>query len=114
MTEIHGIARMKIHPGKLDEFKRLSAKCMELARAKDTGTLHYDTYFNSDETECLVHEHYRDSESLIAHMEHMGETMAAILATCTAEGEILGNPSPELRKMMEGSPVRIFTPHQSI
>ena len=33
MTEIHGIARLKIHAGKLDEFKRLQAKCLEIVRA---------------------------------------------------------------------------------
>src|SRR5450755_1763877 len=53
MTEIHGIARQKIHAGKLDEFKRLQAKCMESVRTKDKGTLHYAVYFNSDETECI-------------------------------------------------------------
>src|SRR5258705_6865381 len=111
MTEIHGIARMKILPGKLDEFKRLTAKCMELARTKDTGTLRYDVYFNRDETECVVHEHYRDSESLLEHTKNLGDTMAAILATCTAVGEVLGNPSPALRKALEGSPVQIFTPY---
>ena len=114
MTEIHGIARLKIRAGKLDEFKRLSAKAMELTRTKDTGTLQYDVYFNSDETECVVHERYRDSESLLAHTKNLGDTMAAILATCTAEGEILGTPSPALRKALEGSPVRIFTPYKSL
>lgn len=105
---------MKIHPGKLGEFKQLAAKCMELARTKDTGTLRYDLYFNSNETECIVHELYRDSESLLAHAKNLGDTMTAILETCTAVGEILGNPSPALRKALEGSPVQIFTPYQSM
>lgn len=39
MNTIQSVARFKIHPGKLDDFKRLAAKCMELAREKDTGTL---------------------------------------------------------------------------
>ncbi len=29
----------KIHDAKIDEFKRLAAKCAELVRTKDTGTL---------------------------------------------------------------------------
>lgn len=48
-SELTGIARFKIHEGKLEEFKRLSAEAMEIARTKDTGTLQYDIYFN-DET----------------------------------------------------------------
>ena len=30
MGELQSIARLKIHDGKLDEFKRLAAKCAEL------------------------------------------------------------------------------------
>ena len=39
MSELQCVARLKIHDGKLDEFKRLAAKCAELVRTKDTGTL---------------------------------------------------------------------------
>ena len=53
MSELQCVARLKIHDGKLDELKRLAAKCAEL-RTKDTGTLQYELYFNSDDTECLV------------------------------------------------------------
>jgi quinol monooxygenase YgiN len=112
MTEIHGIARLKIHAGKLDEFKRLQAKCLESVRTRDTGTLHYAVYFNSDETECIVHEHYRDSEALLEHFANLGDTMHAIFETCSASGEILGTPSPALRKALEGTVVRVFTPYQ--
>jgi hypothetical protein len=59
MSELQCVARLKIHDGKLDEFKRLAAKCAELVRTKDTGTLQYELYFNSDNTECLVFERYR-------------------------------------------------------
>ena len=65
--ELVGIARFRIHEGKLDEFERLSAQAMEIVRTKDTGTLQYDTYFNDDETECIVIERFRDSEALIQH-----------------------------------------------
>ena len=32
-------------------------------RTKDTGALQYKSYFNSDNTECLVFERYRDSQA---------------------------------------------------
>lgn len=69
MSGIQGIARQRIHPGKLEEFKRLAAECMRSAREKDTGTLPYDFYFNADETECIVYERYRDSAALLEHIE---------------------------------------------
>ena len=89
MSELQCVARLKIHDGKLDEFKRLAVKCAELVRTKDTGTLQYELYFNSDNTECLVFERYRDSQALLDHQKNLGDTMAAILRTCSGSGEHL-------------------------
>lgn len=114
MTELHGIVRFQFHDGKLEEFKRLSAECMEIVRTKDTGTLQYDVYFNDDQSECIVHERFRDSQALIEHAEHLGDMMEAILATGSASGELLGEPNAELRAKMAGSEVRLFTPFLSM
>jgi quinol monooxygenase YgiN len=113
MSELQSIARLKIHDGKLAEFKRLAAKCTELVRTKDTGTLQYESYLNSDNTECLVFERYRDSQALLDHLKNMGETMTAILQTCDASGEICGTPSPELVEQFKDSPVQIYKPFQA-
>src|SRR5687767_192583 len=114
MSEIQGIARLKIHPGKLEEFKRLQAKCLESVRTRDTGTLQYDLYISSDQAECVALERYRDSEALLEHIANLGETMDALLETCSISGEICGTPSPELIKALEGSGVRIYSPYHSI
>src|SRR5262245_13241907 len=114
MRELQGIARLKIHDGKLDEFKRLAAKCMESARTSDTGTLQYDWFFSSEHSECLVYERYRDSEALLEHTANLGKTLAALFETCSAAGEICGTPSPRLMKALEGSRVRIYSPYQSL
>ncbi|HET9310567.1 MAG TPA: hypothetical protein VFP41_05010 [Actinomycetota bacterium] len=55
MSELLGIARFRIHEGKVDEYKRLSAQAMEIVRTKDPGPLQYDTYLNDDESECVHH-----------------------------------------------------------
>jgi quinol monooxygenase YgiN len=81
VSELQGIARFKIHEGKLEEFKRLSAQAMEIVRTKDTGTLQYDIYFNDDQSECVVLERFRDSEALIEHAANLGDLVEAILAT---------------------------------
>ena len=110
MSELQCVARLKIHDGKLDEFQRLAAKCAELVRTRDTGTLQYELYLNSENTECMVFERYRDSQALLDHFEHMGETMAAIFETCTGSGEVCGTPNAELRAKLEGSPVQVYAP----
>ncbi len=110
MSEIQGIARLKIHEGKLGEFKRLAAECFELARAKDKGTLQYELYFNSDNTECFVLERYRDSQALLDHARNLGETSAVLFQTCSREAVLCGTPSPELLAFLKGSGVEVFTP----
>lgn len=113
-NELIGIARLKIHKGKLEEFKRLQAQCAEIVHTKDTGTLQYDLFFNQDNTECIAIERYRDSQALLEHFANLGPTMSAIFQTCTGSGEICGIPSPELLKALAGSPVNVFSPFLSI
>jgi quinol monooxygenase YgiN len=116
MSELLGIARFKVHEGKLDEFKRLSAQAMDIVRTKDTGTLQYDTYFNDDQSECVVIERYRDSEAAIEHAEHLADLSAAVLTTVSVvHGEVLGEPSAELRANLAHSDVpQLFTPYESM
>jgi hypothetical protein len=87
---------------------------MEIVRTKDTGTLQYDIYFNDDQSECIVLERYKDSEALIEHAAHLGDMMEAILATGSVSGELLGEPSANLRAKMADSEVRLFTPFLSM
>jgi quinol monooxygenase YgiN len=98
--ELQGVARFRFHEGKLEEFKRLATQCMEIVRTKDTGTLQYDVYFNDEQSECIVHERYRDSKALMEHAAHLGDLNEAIVATGLVSGELLGEPSAELRAMM--------------
>ena len=116
MGELWGIARFKFREGKAEEFKRLSAQAMDIVLSKDPGTLHYDVYLNEDESECVVLERYTDSEALIAHAENLGDLFGAVLATVTViHGEILGEPSAELRAKLEGSDVPVvFRPYLSM
>jgi quinol monooxygenase YgiN len=116
VSELQGIARFKFHEGKLEEFKRLSAQAMGIARTKDTGTLQHDTYFNEDQSECIVLERFRDSEALIEHAANLGDVSEAILAIVSVvHGELLGEPSAELRAKLADSEVPVlFTPYQSM
>jgi hypothetical protein len=64
--------------------------------------------------ECIVLERYRDSEALIQHLANLGDIAEAILATGSVSGELLGEPSAELRANLADSPVRLFTPYLSM
>jgi quinol monooxygenase YgiN len=116
VTELLGIARFKFHEGKLDEFKRLSAQATEIVRTKDTGTLQYDSYFNDDQSECVVIERNRDSEAAIEHAAHLSDLFGPILETVSVvHGELLGEPSAELRANLADSEVpQLFMPYESM
>jgi quinol monooxygenase YgiN len=114
VSELQGIARFKFHQGKLEEYKRLSAQIMEIVRTKDTGMLQYEIYFNDDESECVVLERYRDSEALIEHSANISALTEPIMATASVSGELLGEPSAELRANLADGPVGLFTLFQSM
>ena len=53
----------------------------------------------------------RDSDALIQHGENLAHLMDAIIATGAVFGELLGDPSAELRaRFAGGRPVQLFTP----
>jgi quinol monooxygenase YgiN len=114
VNELQGIVRFTFHPGMADEFKRLSAQCLEIVRSKDAGTLQYDTYFNEDESQAIVLERFRDSDALILHGQNMAPLMDAIMATADVSGELLGNPNEQLRALLDGGPVGLFTLYQAL
>ena len=114
MSELQGISRLKLHEGKLGEFKRLGEQCMEIVRTQDTGTLQFEVYFNDDESECIVLERYRDLEALLEHGAHIGELAQEIFAAGSVTSVCLGEASAVLSEQLAGSAVQLFTPFLSL
>lgn len=114
MSRLLGIARFTFHQGRVEEFKHLSLRCMQIVQESDTGTLRYDIFLNADESEALVIEEYADTAALMEHLAHIGEDLsAAILATASVQGELLGDLSEELIEQLRGGPVQPFAPFLS-
>ena len=114
MGELLGIARFRFHPGKVEEYKRLSERAMDIVRAKEPSTLEYAVYFNHDESEAVVIERFASSEALLEHGANMSEISPAVLATAVVEGELLGEPNAELRAKLTGPEPELFTPYLSL
>jgi quinol monooxygenase YgiN len=108
MDEIKGVARAKIQPGKLDEYKRICAEAMEIVRTKDTGTLQYEIFFNEDESEAIVYERYRDIDAALAHFANIGHLMAPLVETATVTGELLAKYDPKMQ--LGGGGPKLYTP----
>ena len=114
-SELQSVVRFKFHEGQLEEFKRLSAVCMEIVRTEDPGTLQYDTFFSEDETECIVLERFRDLDALLQHSANIGdELMQQIVATGECSGELLGDVPAEVRADLAGGPVQVFLPYSAL
>jgi quinol monooxygenase YgiN len=99
-------ARMKIREGKVEGFKRQAAACISQVKEKDPGTLQYDWFLNSDNTECEIREAYESSEALLAHTANVREALRIIEQYATDHSVVIyGSPSPELMQnaaRMEG------------
>jgi quinol monooxygenase YgiN len=115
MSELLGIARFRFIEGRREEYLRLSEQANAIVASKDPGTLQYDLFLNDDQTECMIIERYRDSEAAMAHAANLGHLFDEVLATVSiVHGELLGEPSAELRAKLAGSDVPVlFTPYRS-
>ncbi len=114
MTTLQLTARFVIHDGKLDEFKKVAKACMLSTKEKDTGTLQYDWYFNSDETECRVRETYVDSDAILAHIGNLGPLLGDLLAVSDFYPELYGAPSEALVNATAALKPKIYAHFQSL
>lgn len=110
MSEIQAIAYLKIYEGKLDEFKSVADKCMQIVREKDTGTLQYDWFLSNDNSECQVIERYKDSDAVLDHMTNLGETLGELLSLVDLSLTLYGNPSEKLMAATEGLEISFYKP----
>lgn len=110
MSTIHVTARAAIHTGKLEDFKALAAKCVELVRANEPGAFEYSWYLNEVQTECVVCETYKDSEAVLAHIANVGQTLAALGKVADWNFEICGEPSAALVQATAALPLKVYWP----
>jgi quinol monooxygenase YgiN len=92
-------------------FKELAAQAMTITKS-EAGALRYDWYFSEDESQCLVHEAYGDSNAVLAHVAGLGVLFGQLLEVgggCTFD--VCGSPSPELVAATAGLQLSVFSSH---
>jgi quinol monooxygenase YgiN len=96
-------AKMKIRPGMLEDFKCQAAKCISEVKRKDTGTLQYDWFISSDNTDCEIRETYENSDALLAHVENLREPLKILFEQFATDHSVLiyGDPSAQLLENAE-------------
>jgi len=98
MSKIQVSAKMKIREGMLDGFKRQATECIQQANEKDPGTLQFDWFISTDNTECEIRETYESSEAFLAHLFNLRELLQILYEKFASEHSVIiyGDPSQEL------------------
>ena len=109
MSEIQVSASFRIPKGMLEEFKQHAAECLKRVKEKDTETIQYDWFVNSDNTECEVREKYKSSEAVLIHQSNIREPLLTLFNKFGSPSSlaIYGSPSPELLQYAKASGIEI-------
>jgi quinol monooxygenase YgiN len=100
---IHFRAEFIIQDGKMKEYKKLVRNMSKLVEANEPGTLNYRFYFDRDETKCVVHEIYADSEAVLAHNNGLAsQTILPKIFSVSriVKFEVYGKPNNKLQKIL--------------
>jgi len=108
MKKITAIALFKIHPGKLDEFKKLAPELIKAVKRNETGAIMYDWFLNEDTMECTVLETYADSQAVMAHVGNTGPLLQQLDEISDLSLQVFGNPDPQLGKMIQDMGARHY------
>jgi len=108
MKDIQVNARLKINPGKMEEFKKVANSCVEMVKQKDKGTIQYDWFYNHSTSECIVRERYVDSDAVLEHMANVGELLGGLVKLSTISLDLYGDPSENLKNALEGFDVTYY------
>jgi quinol monooxygenase YgiN len=96
MEQVQVSATFPNTTARLAEFKELAAEALKLT-ADDPGVLQYDWFFNADESKCVVHETYVNSDAILNHVAMVGDLLGRLVdAGGGLELEIFGSLSPEV------------------
>ena len=107
MAYLEVSAHMTVRPGCIESFRKQAAECIRITKEKDTGTLRYDWFLSTDDTECEVREAYTSPEGLIEHNSHILEARTKLFKDY-ADGHFMtfyGERSQPLLDLLKSHPV---------
>jgi quinol monooxygenase YgiN len=110
-TQLHFRAEFTIEEGKKDEYKKLIQEMSRMVEANEPDTINYQFYLNRDETKCMVHETYANSEAVFAHNNGVAsQTLLPKIFSVSkiSRFDVYGNPSEELQKILKSFSTQVF------
>jgi quinol monooxygenase YgiN len=100
---LHFRAEFTIEEGKREDFKKLIQEMARAVHETEPDTITYQFYLNNDNTKCIVHETYANSDAAFTHMN--GDASKTILPVIFEIAKInrfdaYDIPSEELQKVL--------------
>ena len=106
---IRVVIEFKISAGKLVDVKKTLNAAIETTKAKDTGALGYEFFFNNDESALYALETYKDSAAVLSHFALIGDLLNELMANAQpSRMEVFGEPSDELAAALEPFSPSVF------
>jgi quinol monooxygenase YgiN len=109
--QISWCVELAVKPGRLDNFQALTGEMVEAAR-REHGVLAYQRFVSADRKLVLVYERYADSAAALAHLRQFEKNFAKRFSEMAERTRftVLGNPSDELRALLDGFGARYLKP----
>ncbi len=102
---------LAVKPGQLEAFRALTGEMVEFTR-REPGVLSYQRFISEDGNTVHVYERYADSTSGLLHLQDFGARFSKrfLLLVERRRFTVYGEPSPELRKVLDGLGAVYFAP----
>jgi quinol monooxygenase YgiN len=101
--DIYWLCVFKLKPGDFEAFKAVVRPLVEMTK-KEQGSIAYEYCTSKDHTEVHIIEHYRDSNSVVHHVQNTFAQFAekfTALATVSSF-VVYGEPEPEAKNILDG------------
>ena len=108
-NEIQYTLEWTIKPGGLESFKELANKVINLVQENEPEMKGYQWYFNDDQSKCYTAEWQTSSESLLTHLQNVGDILPELLAySDISRFEVYGNPNPQALEAVKSMGATVF------
>lgn len=111
-NEIQYTVEWTIKSGGLAAFKELANKAIKAVHDNEPEMRGYQWYFNDDQSKCYTAEWQTSSESLLAHLQNVGEVLSELLKhSDITRFEVFGDPNPQALEAVQSLGAKVFGYH---
>jgi len=106
---------LAVKPGQIDNFRALTTEMVE-STGQVAGVLNYERFVSADGNFVHVYERYTDSAAAVAHLQRFTKNFSGRFMTMVERTHfiVFGNPSDELRELLDQFGATYLTPFGAI